>query len=190
MAYKLQNIEFQRTQDRSIIYQQAGEGFVKLTEKDPIVVILDEKIKTEYPDAYAALDKEYSKSRADVRKHRHDIVCAFLSCNCGGADEKMDIDEEGDFNFETANCPSLFCKYRGVVCCGHFKTNMTKRQVETMRWYIHYMRKGFEPQQIRELVGEKLGISPETVDTNKRDAFEREGVNSMAEFILKMDDKL
>ena len=52
------------------------------------------------------------------------------------------------------------------------------------------MRMGFEPQQIRQLVGEKLGISPETVDTNKRDAFEREGVNSMAEFILKMEGKL
>jgi DNA-binding CsgD family transcriptional regulator len=190
MAYKLHNIEFQRTQDRSIIYQQAGGEFVMLTEKDPIIVILDEKIKTEYPEAYAVLDKEFSKSRADIRKHRFDIVCAFLSCNCGGSDERMDIDEDGDFNFETANCPSLFCKYRGVVCCGKFKTNMTKRQEETMWWYIHYMRMGFEPQQIRELVGAKLGISPETVDTNKRDAFDREGVNSMAEFILKMEGKL
>ena len=71
MAYKLQNIEFQRTQDRSIIYQQAGGGFVKLTEKDPIVVILEEKIKTEYPEAYAALDKEYSKSRRPQTPSRH-----------------------------------------------------------------------------------------------------------------------
>lgn len=190
MADELQNIEFQRMQDLSIIYQQAGGEFVKLTEKDPIVLIIDDKIKQESPEAYSYLDDTFSKSRADQRKHRYDIVSAFLSCNCGGMDDKMDIDSYGCFNFESANCPSLFCKGRNIVCRAKFKTKMTKRQEETMRGYLHYMRLGHEQQQARQLVADELNISPETVDTNKRDAFEREEVGSMTNFALKMEGKL
>ena len=105
-------------------------------------------------------------------------------------DDKMDIDDMGRFNFEFANCPSLFCKGRNIVCREKFKTRMTKRQEETMRGYLHYMRQGYEQQQARQLVADELNISPETVDTNKRDAFEREEVGSMTNFALKMEDKL
>lgn len=186
----IRNMEFLRTQGLTIIYQYRNDEYVPLTKNDPIVPLLAEKIRTEYPSAYEFLDKEYAKSRADEVKHRHDIVCAFLSCNCGGVDDRMDIDENGAFHFEHANCPSLFCKGRGVVCGAKFKTELTKRQEETMKLYIEYMRQGYEAPDIRNMVAERLGISPATVETNKRDAFDREGVNSMAEFILKLEGKL
>lgn len=187
---ELRNIEFQRTQDLSVIYQRGVSGFVRMTEGDHIVTALAEFIEREYPEAYAFLDAEYSKSKADARKHRFDIVRAFVSCNCGGMDDKMDIDDMGRFNFEFANCPSMFCKARGIVCRAKHKTNMTKRQEETMRWLMFYMKRGHEPGEARLLVANKLGISPQTVDTNKRDAFEREGVGTMAEFALKFGGNL
>lgn len=187
---ELRNIEFQRTQDLSVIYQRGGSGFVRMTDGDHIVTELAEVIEREYPAAYTFLDAEYSKSKADARKHRFDIVRAFVSCNCGGVGDKMDIDDTGHFNFEFANCPSMFCKGRGIVCCAKHKTNMTKRQEETMRWLMFYMKRGHEPGEARLLVANKLGISPQTVDTNKRDAFEREGVSTMAEFALKFGGEL
>lgn len=186
----LRNIEFLRTQDLSIVYQYKQDEYVPITPSDPIVKQLADKISEEYPEAYDFLDATYSKSRADERKHRFDIVMAFLSCNCGGVDDRMDIDENGSFHFEHANCPSLFCKGRGIVCGAKFRHHMTKRQEETMKLYIEYMRKGYDIPDIRNMVAEQLGISPATVETNKRDAFDRECVNSMAEFILKMEGKL
>ena len=71
---ELRNIEFQRTQDLSVIYQRDGSWFVRMTEGDHIVTELAELIEREYPEAYAFLDAEYSKSKADARKHRLDIV--------------------------------------------------------------------------------------------------------------------
>ena len=186
----LRNIEFLRTQDLSIVYQYKQDEYVPITPSDPIVKQLADKISEEYPEAYDFLDATYSKSRADERKHRFDIVMAFLSCNCGGVDDRMDIDDTGRFNFEPSNCPSLFCKGRGIVCGAKFRHHMTKRQEETMRLYVGYIRLGCSYDEARSMVAERMGISPATVDTNKRDAFDRECVNSMAEFILKMEGRL
>lgn len=140
-------------------------------------------IEADYPNAFKALTEIYAKSRANVGYFKYLLVHRFIRCNFSRLDRKLDIDEFGRFTFEDVECPLIGeCKCWKVICNPQRDTKLTARQTDVMKLYCKRMT----PEQIAD----ELYISPETVATTKRNAFERVGVHSLSEFMTKFPEFL
>ncbi len=184
MPFPLRNIEFSRNHHGDVEYR-LNDGTATKLEADARELIdsLFSKIEEDYPKAFAALSAEYAKSKANVPYFKFLVVRRFLLCNFSRLDRRLDIDEFGRFNFEEIDCP-LICECRncGVICHPEFDTRLTARQREVMKLYCE----GYNETQIAE----RLYMSPATVETTKRNAFNRADVHSLAEFMTKFNGKL
>lgn len=175
----MKNLEFYITPTGSIMIHD-DNGTHTLTQKDrEFITKMIAKIEDYYPEALAALTKEYDCRRHNVPFYEFSIVSRFIRCNWSNFDSIVDIDQFGHFNFEEVSCPLRGCgdcKLDGIVCKPKFNSNLSDREREVMKYY--YQGKH------AETIADKLCISVETVRTHKRNAFRRTDTNALAEFIL------
>ena len=84
--------------NNEIWYRRDKEN-LKLTEESPIVSELLTHLCEFYPQAVAALEKEF-KNITDDSYRNYRIVLRFCKCNFGVSDNVFDINSESRFSFE------------------------------------------------------------------------------------------
>lgn len=178
MNNHLQNIEFFNTPEGEVMI--CGEqGVHTYTPADhEITAELFQRIEEDYPEAFKALSEKYRKSAPNVPYFRFKVCQGFIKCNFGQYDSRKDVNTAGRFTLEEVACPLRGeCKWENVICRAKFNTNLTPRQKEVMRLYMDNLS--------AEDIADRLYITVETVKTTKRNALQRVGVTSLAEFVSK-----
>lgn len=180
---KLTNIEFFSAPEGEVMIRDDKGVRTYQPEDKELTTELFAAIEADYPVAFKALTEIYHKSRANVNYYRFLVCRRFLRCNFGLLDRTLDVDAQGRFHFEEVYCPMAGeCKYYKVVCSPKFNSTLSARQAEVMNLYME----GYDEDRI----GEMLSISPATVATTKRDALRKVGCHSLAEFAIKLKDKI
>ncbi len=113
-----------------IIVSQDGKHRT-FTEKDTeLIKQMYAEIETMYPEAFKRLQELYNSS-ADFR---YLVVRRFVKCNFGLADEKQDIDHNGNWNLEKVKCPIRggFCCDEEVICLPRFNAGLTSKETEIL----------------------------------------------------------
>ncbi|MCW3784899.1 response regulator transcription factor [Plebeiibacterium sediminum] len=127
----MKSIEFHTDPFGEDIIVSQGGAHRTFSEKDTeLIKLMYAEIETMYPDAFNRLQELYSPS-ADFR---YLVVRRFVKCNFGLADEKPDIDHEGNWNLEKVKCPLRggFCCDEEVICSPKFNTGLTSRETEIL----------------------------------------------------------
>ena len=97
---KLLQIEFALCPSGDLLIQDA-KGVRTYREEDrDITDTLFAMIETDYPEAFAALQDFYAKSRHNLLYYKYKVVHRFLRCNFGRFDNTLDIDARGNMHFE------------------------------------------------------------------------------------------
>lgn len=186
MNYDLRNIEFFGSPEGGVMIRD-GRGVRTYTQEEKgITEEIFSIIEEEYPKAFRALSEIYAKSRANIGYFKFLLVHRFLRCNFSQLDRRLDIDEFGRFQFEEVSCPLAGeCKSWRVICSPERETKLTIRQKQVMQEWIACAREGVKRDRIASEVADRLFISEHTAKTTKRNAFDRIGVHSLAEFMEK-----
>lgn len=174
---KLLQIEFALCPSGDLLIQDA-KGVRTYREEDrDITDTLFAMIETDYPEAFAALQDFYAKSRHNLLYYKYKVVHRFLRCNFGRFDNTLDIDARGNMHFEFVDCPTRGeCPYQNVICFPKYNTSLSLREKEVMK----LLCSGNTTAE----AADKLYLSEETVKTHRRNAYRRIGVGSLAEFML------
>jgi DNA-binding CsgD family transcriptional regulator len=177
------NIEFFTDPEGRVMISDEG-GVRSFREEDrELAAMLYARIEDDYPEAFKALGKVYSKSSANVPYYRYLVVSRFLRCNFGVFDRRTDIGVDGMFKLEEVSCPiRCECQWANVICNARRDNKLTERQREVMKRYCE----GYTEEQIAE----DLFISGETVKTTKRNAFRKVGAHTLAEFMRITNNEL
>ena len=151
---------------------------IAITEDDTEIIsnILN-LIRSQYPDAFKALQSCYQKSAANTKYYQFLIVRRFCKCNFGKLDSTTaDIDKLGRCNFERVECPLRGeCPYEGIICNPKFNSKLSDAEMRVMKLYYQGMSK--------EEIGEVLYISPYTVKNQIKTSYLKLGVHEKAEFV-------
>lgn len=148
-----------------------------------LVQALVETIKTQYPEAYKALEKNYQSSSANVRYYQFLIARRFCKCNFGKLDStKQDIETGGKFNFEKVDCPLRGeCKFEGIVCQPRFNSRLSEAELRVMK----LVYQGFNT----ETIASALFLSPHTIKNHIKMVYCKLGIHEKSEFIRYANEK-
>ena len=170
----LSKIEFYNFENE-VWYRNANGTTAKLNENSEVVGEIIEMISEYYPKAFAALEKEYSRCLPNITLYRYRIVNRFIRCNFGIIDNVYDIDAMGKSHIEDVPCPLRGeCKHECVICRPEFNSHISAAEMRVLRLWYEGMKK--------EEIAEQLYFSVHTVNNHIRNAFNRIGINSKAEF--------
>lgn len=105
---KLLQIEFALSPSGDLLIQDA-KGVRTYREEDrDITDTLFAMIETDYPEAFAALQDFYAKSRHNLLYYKYKVVHRFLRCNFGRFDNTLDIDARGMLIYKAANWVKIY----------------------------------------------------------------------------------
>lgn len=153
----------------------------RLTEKDTdIISDLLSMVSEMYPQAYAALQEEYTRSAVNVPYYQFLMVRRFCKCNLGKLDNtKMDITHE-TFSMERVDCPLRGeCKREGIICCPRMNTKLSDAEMRVMRLVYDGLS--------NEEIGARLYLSPHTVKNHIKSVYAKLGIHEKAEFVKYAD---
>lgn len=144
------------------------------TDREIISLLLDHS-KNFYPEQYAALEKEYSKSAENTIYYDFLRARRIINCCFGMNDSTVDFDS-GCLNFELVKCPlKAECKYYKIICQPKFNSTLSDRELEVMNKYFN--------NESTDSIAESLFISIHTVRNHKKNALKKLGLHSIDEFI-------
>lgn len=175
---KLTNIEFFKTPDGDVMYKRQGGPVRELSEHDrELVANLLSLVRTRYPEAFAALSEQYSRSECNRAWYEFRMVSRFIRCNLGDYDtQTIDIDSDGLLHMEQMKCPLMGagdCRWDGVICHPVLSTGLTTRELEV----LPLLAEGLQSQEIAE----RLFISKNTVDRHRQNIMAKLGKRNTAE---------
>lgn len=169
------------------------KGDIIIQRPDGSVAVYDEKsdkdftdelydiIASRYPDAMKTLYDLYKRSKANFPHFKYKIVSRFLRCNLGGYDNKMDFESNGKINLELVPCPLRGeCEHEKVICRPMPRHTLSVREYEVMS----LIYKGLTIKDIAHA----LCIAESTCKTHKRNAMDKTGNHTEADFIRYADD--
>lgn len=166
-------IEFYTFNDE--VWCRNENGATRLQVSSEIVQAIYGKISEFYPDAFKALNKEYSRLM-DENYKRFRMVSRFLKCNFGIIDQTLDLNDQGQFKFECVPCPLRGeCKHENMICNPKFDSQISDGEMRVLRLLYHGMT--------REDIADKLCLSPKTVNNHIWNAYTRIGVHTLSEFM-------
>lgn len=170
------NIEFflNDSQNCLVIHEKVTDNYWNFTNEDKdIISKCIDKIKEDYPEAYATLNKLYFLKA----NKRFLIVSRFLRCNFGMSDSIIDIDDDWNFNLEKVFCPLRggFCKEENLVCNPKLNLELSDREIELTSLLVQEFK--FDE------IGEMLFISPFTVENHKKKIFKKLGIHTLAQLV-------
>ena len=149
----------------------------RLTEKDTEVISgLLSMISEMYPQAYSALQDEYSRSAVNVPYYQFLMVRRFCKCNLGRLDNtKIDLTQD-KFSIERVDCPLRGeCKHEGIICCPRMNTKLSDAEMRVMRLVYDGLS--------NEEIGSRLYLSPHTVKNHIKSVYAKLGIHEKSEFI-------
>lgn len=148
-----------------------------LTENDrELVSPLYEMIRTRYPHAYADLCAKYKESIENIWYFEFKVVNRFIKCNWNQFDNKWDIDENGDWQFEFCMCPLLGeCKSEGRICRPQERRELLESEIKVLRLIVNG-KKTVE-------IANELYISPKTVEAHVYNMLRKLGLHSNSQLV-------
>lgn len=110
-------IEFFVKPDGNIVVDIDGHCHTYEEKDRELSLFMLDRIHKQYPAAYAALEREYGKSKANQRHYEYLRVHRFIRCNFGKSDGlTFDVDN-GVLHIEDVPCPiKCECPLFGIVC--------------------------------------------------------------------------
>lgn len=119
-----------------------------------------------YSEAVKENENEFKSCKSNIRLFRHKIVSKFFGCNCGGNDNVIDIDENGNMNREFMLCPArLFCKNKKGGCEAVPTLKLTPDQLPV----VELLSEGMSQAEIAEI----LNIDVNNVKGRTRNACQK-----------------
>lgn len=111
-----------------IVYRTMdGKYNILCEENADIIFYMYNRIKTDYPEAFQALIKVYSKSP----NFQYLLVRRFIKCNFSVLDERLDVQHDGSMRLEFVNCPLRGeCQHDGIICNPKFCNTLSKRELK------------------------------------------------------------
>lgn len=137
-----------------------------------------EYMENEWPDALKALELRYHNSRQNRMFFEFQIVRQWIKCHFGQSDEMLDIDENGNRNFEPCYCPKRGeCESCDLfrVCYPVRSTKLTKSEISVLRLFVA----GFDETQIADT----LCNSVNTVKKHRMNMLKRLGLHKTTQLI-------
>jgi DNA-binding CsgD family transcriptional regulator len=140
--------------------------YIKSTDKALIESII-QSVKVKHPEAYDRLLK--------LHNSKYEMVIRFLRCNFALNDNRPDINDDFNFEFECVACPLKggFCKDEGVICNPKVSSVLSIREIEV----ASYLADGVEKESVAEL----LFISVFTVENHRRNIYAKLGIHNKSE---------
>ena len=153
------------------------EPIYVLDENDrDIVSPLYEAIRIRFPHAYEDLCLRYQNSIKNIRYFEFRVVSGFIKCNWGRFDNRWDIDEKGDWNFEFCHCPLIGeCKSEGRICWPTEKTVILDGEMRVLLLIVA----GKSTIEIAD----ELCISPKTVETHVYNMLKKSNLHSNSQLV-------
>lgn len=174
----MNSIEFFVSPDGEILYRKVDDS-VKVASEDSreLIEMVLTKIREHYPDAFARLSENYSRSEKNRHYFEFLMFRRFIKCNCSKFDEqKYDIDERGKFNFEQVHCPLRGeCRDEGVICKPKLKTELSAQETRVLAFVAQGMS--------NEDIASELHISANTVHNHRNNILTRLSVRNVAEAV-------
>lgn len=153
---------------KTVVHDINNSTFRFLTPSDIVIINkINEQIKNCYPDAYERLSKLYSS--------KFEIVNRFLRCNFSVSDNRPDIDDDFNFEFECVLCPLKggLCKDEGIICSPEITSELSKREIEI----ASYLADGMNKNAVADL----LFISVFTVENHRRNIYSKLHIHTASE---------
>lgn len=169
----LNNIEFYITRGGDTVSIDDGKGSRPFTESDHRTInIILAFFEFRYPEAYNAAMEEYSETDSP----RFMAASRLVKCNWGENDHVIDIDRNGNANFEHVHCPLRgMCVNENVICCPKPETNLTNQELRIIKLFVD----GFQEKEIAD----KLKRSKATIRTHKENIYRKLGIHNQRELI-------
>jgi DNA-binding CsgD family transcriptional regulator len=170
---------------RRIEFQTRPNGDVEVIPEDGIPYILNEtsreliselydKIRMEFPEAFASLSSIYKKSIENKRYFEFLLVRRFIKCNWSAYDDKSDITTSGDFEFEFCSCPMRGeCPDWNIICRPKKTSILTPAEINVLR----LIAAGSENNQIAN----ELYISKNTVHNHRNNILKKLNLHNTAQ---------
>ena len=172
----MEGIEFYIYEDK--LWAMFQDGTSKEIEESDTELIqsMIETIKEQYPEAYNALNRNYSSSSPNAKYFQFLIFRMFCKCNFGKLDStKVDV-ENGRMNFEKVECPLRGeCQFEGVICNPKFNSKLSDAELRVMKLV-------YQGRAIDEIAS-TLFISIHTVKNHIKSVYCKLRIHEKSEFI-------
>lgn len=137
-----------------------------------------EYLSEEFPTALEDLERRYHSSRQNKMYFEFQIVRQWIKCHSGQSDSMLDIDENGNRNFEACYCP----KRGECETCDLFRVCYPIRSILLRKAEINVLRlivSGLHEHQIADT----LNIATSTVKNHRNNMLKRLGLHKTSQLI-------
>lgn len=172
---------------KQIEFHTRPNGDVEVIQQDKVPYILNETcrelivelydtIRNDYPEAFQALSVRYKTSISNHRYFEFLVVRGFIKCNWSTFDDRIDIDERGNFMFEYCACPMRGeCKDWNVVCNPKRSSILSPAEINVLRLIVQGMQNSD--------IAETLFISPNTVHNHRNNILKKLNATNTAQLV-------
>lgn len=148
---------------RLIIHDLATEEFVPFDlHQLSLAKKIDRKILEQYPKTHEKLCQLYGEGSAMVFPR----VNRFLKCNFSLHDDRPDIDDDWNFEFELVPCP-LRGECKDEICSPKLTNELSDREIEVVRLHVEGLT--------QDEIGERLFISGRTAHNHITNIYKKLG---------------
>lgn len=153
---------------QTVVHDINNSTFRNLKPDDVFIINkIYDQIKDCYPVAFERLSKLYPT--------KFEVVNRFLRCNFSVSDNRPDIDDDFNFEFECVLCPLKggMCPDEGIICSPDITSELSKREIEIAT----YLADGMNKNALADL----LYISVFTVENHRRNIYAKLNIHSASE---------
>jgi DNA-binding CsgD family transcriptional regulator len=182
---KFKNIEFHTSPEGEILINEEDKLIRALSENDTeLLDYFADRIRNEYPEAFAALSKAYEKQQRNFMFFNYVIVRRFIRCNFSNFDTlAMDLDNDGIFHFEQVACPMRGeCPGYKKICQPKFNSKLSDREIQVLKLYC-------SPMEI-DPIADRLCLSPFTIEEHLKNIRRKTGCTNKAELMKYVETYL
>ncbi|MCK5134843.1 MAG: response regulator transcription factor [Bacteroidales bacterium] len=142
--------------NRLMVHDRTNDKYFPLTSaQTELIDRCEQKIQQDYPETWYALKLEYPSPTTPIPwEIRFKRINRFLKCNFSVHDNRPDIDDDWNFDFERVPCP-LRRECPHEYCNPKLTHKLTKREIEIIELHVE----GLSQNEI----GKRLYISGLTV---------------------------
>lgn len=174
----LVNLELYQGPKGDMLVQPRDNKLFMLEENDrEFIVSMKIIIQNDYQKAWKGCCEWNHQAKPNITRFEFLNVRRFCKCNFPKYDGKLDIDENGNFNFEFTDCPHRGeCKYEGVICNPEFTNTLTEYDKLILNMIVY---KQFTADEIAL----RLGRSVNTINNRRKTILLKTGCKTIAQLV-------
>lgn len=172
------NMELYQDPKGNILVKPENDNLFMLDECNrDFIVAMKIIIKNDYQKAWKACCEWNHKSKPNVTRFEFLNVRRFCKCNFPKYDEKLDIDENGNLNFEFTDCPNRGeCKYEGIICSPEFTNTLTEYDKLILKMIVY-------KQLTADEIAIRLDRSINTINNRRKTILFKTGCKTIPQLI-------